>query len=165
MKSVIRRAILSDIDCIYNIIKPYADEGLILPRSNSNIKKNINNFLVAEVDEEIAGVISHYDYGRVLQEVRTLAVKKGFYHQGIGSALLISLVEVLLDKFQHSRIFVLTYSRKFFEKFGFIVIDKDYLPEKIWKDCQKCKEREHCSEIALIYSNSGSFNDETHHQI
>jgi amino-acid N-acetyltransferase len=36
-----------------------------------------------------------------------------------------------------------------FKQFGFDVVDKDFLPMKVWNDCQACLHRENCDEIAM----------------
>ncbi|MDY6932925.1 MAG: GNAT family N-acetyltransferase [Spirochaetota bacterium] len=153
----VRRATLVDVEYIYQIIKSYSDEDIILARTRSNIRKHIKHFLLAEIIDshhlnEVAGVISYYDYGKELKEVRSLAVKRELCGREIGSTLLLYLVRELLNKYLTAKIFTLTYSPDFFRKFGFIEIPKETLPEKIWKDCRTCKNKDNCGEIALVFS-------------
>ena len=144
-----------DLDSAYDLINFYADQGIVLPRSKKNILKEIENFLVARINNQFVGIISFYDYGPNLKEIRSLVVKKNFSNQNIGSSLLINLVNKIIKKNleQIPKIFVLTFSPKFFEKNGFCKVEKSYFPEKIWKDCQKCKNKDDCGETALIYKN------------
>jgi len=44
----------------------------------------------------------------------------------------------------------LTYEQRFFEKLGFVVVNKDTLPLKVWSDCVKCPKRDGCDEIAMV---------------
>jgi amino-acid N-acetyltransferase len=44
----------------------------------------------------------------------------------------------------------LTYEQAFFEKLGFVVVDKDTLPLKVWSDCVRCPKRDGCDEIAMV---------------
>ena len=148
--AVIRKAVPDDINAIYDIIKSYSNDGVILERSHGNIKLSLSDFHVAELNHAIAGVISHFDYGTHLKEIRSLGVKKNFLRRGIGSALLMKVIQDLCRQ-NKPKIFVLTYTPEFFERNGFSVIQKDTLPEKIWKDCSKCKNIDICSEIALEY--------------
>ena len=163
----IRAAAPSDIESIYKLIKHYAEIGVILERSIDDIKSNINNFIVAAMDDRVIGVVTYYDYEKEivefprrhgrrgnqnnLVEVRSLAVEESFHKLGIGRELLLKLIDkVRIEK--EIKIFTLTYRPDFFEKNGFIVVSKESFPEKIWKDCDKCRDREKCGETALVYN-------------
>jgi amino-acid N-acetyltransferase len=152
MKLTIRKAIVSDADSIYSILIRYSVEGVILERTIADIKKNIDKFFIADIKNNIAGVISYYYYSDKLIEVRSLAVKKEYYKKGIGAALLKSLINLLLNDFPKAKIFVLSYHPLFFKKSGFIEVLKDSLPEKIWKDCKNCENQHNCGETALLLS-------------
>jgi amino-acid N-acetyltransferase len=152
MKLIIKKAVFSDIDGIYSILKPYSDDGVILERSIEEIERNIDKFFIAKIKNNIAGVISFYNYSDELMEIRSLAVKKEYYNHGIGIALLKTLVKILLKDYNNVKIFALSYLPQFFKKSDFLEVSKDSLPEKIWKDCQNCVHRFDCHETALIYS-------------
>lgn len=153
MHPVIKNADFSDAESIYDILKPYASEGIILERSLKDIRHSIDRFLTAETKGTITGVISYYDYGKKLKEVRSLAVKKEMSGKGIGRSLLNHLIDILIKKNPDAKIFVLTYSPEFFRKSGFSEVIKDSLPEKIWKDCNNCRHKNECGETALVYNN------------
>ncbi len=146
----IRKATIDDCDPIHAIIEHYAEEKLILTRSHDEIASTIDTFYVAVLDDEsIIGTVSFYNYGNGLNEVRSLGVRKEFLRKGIGSALLKRLMARIAEEAQ-DRLFVLSYAPVFFQKNGFTVVDRDELPEKIWKDCNSCANKDNCSEIALI---------------
>jgi len=146
----IRTATPGDTEPIYQLIKYYAGEGVILERTREDISDNISNFLVAVSGNRIIGSITHYNYGKRLIEVRSLAVDKQYHGTGIGKALLAELIS-RVSSGNTVKIFTLTYRPGFFEKNGFIPVPKDDFPEKIWKDCVNCKDEENCGETALIY--------------
>jgi amino-acid N-acetyltransferase len=151
MTYTIRAAAASDIESIYKLIKHYAEIGVILVRSIDDIKSNISNFIVADIDGRVIGVVTYYDYEKDLMEVRSLAVEESFHGLGIGRELLLKLIDqVKIEK--ETKIFTLTYRPDFFEKNGFVVVPKESFPEKIWKDCDKCRDREKCGETALVYN-------------
>jgi amino-acid N-acetyltransferase len=152
MVFTVRHALKRDIEQIRKLIKFYADEGLILDRDSNDIAQSLDMFLVAEKKNKIYGVISFHDYGAMLKEIRSLAVEKKWEKNGIGSTLLKKIIDILKTRHPESRIFALTYSPLFFKKYGFIEVDKDSLPEKIWKDCKNCKQKDNCGETALILS-------------
>ena len=97
------------------------------------------------------GTATWYDYGENLKEVRSFAIEESFQGMGLGSALLLKLIETIGSK-SGMRIFTLTYKPEFFRKNGFTVVPKDDFPEKIWKDCRNCKDEENCGETALVYA-------------
>lgn len=146
----IRDAMRGDVQQIRRLVHYYAERDIILDRDEEDILASLNTFLVAEYDKKILGIISFYDYGKKLKEIRSLAVENNWKKCGIGSTLLENLIAILCKKFPESKIFVLTFSPQFFQKYGFMIIDKDTLPEKIWKDCKNCKHRDNCGETALI---------------
>lgn len=150
MKPVIRTAEEKDVESIHNLITHFASEGVILERSISDIKKNIASFLVAEADGEIVGTATYFDYGENLKEVRSLAVTESCQGLGVGRELLVNLIRGIKSK-SDAKIFTLTYKPGFFSRNGFTVVPKSEFPEKIWKDCRNCKERDKCGETALVY--------------
>jgi amino-acid N-acetyltransferase len=147
---VIRNATEDDTESIHAIINAYSGDGTLLSRSLDDIASAIGCFYVAEVNGAIAGVITYHDYGDHLKEVRSLAVKKSCLRRGIGSMLLHRLIADLMAA-NNPLLFVLTYAPEFFRKNGFVEINMDTLPEKIWKDCMYCINYSNCSEIALVY--------------
>ena len=152
MKATIRKATINDVQSISSVLKPYTEEGIVLALTNDEIVKRIDNFLVAQYNNEVVGVVSFYDYGIKLKEIRSLAVKKEFFKRGIGRDLVEKLVNGLTREFPDAKIFVLSYYPDFFKKLDFYEIDREELPEKIWKDCQNCKDRDNCGETALVLS-------------
>jgi len=151
MQAEIREAGPSDVESIFRLLAPYSLENIILERSREDIANSIDKFLVAAYDTGIVGTVSHYDYGPMLKEVRSLAVRKGLGGRGIGSELVRGLLGALHGKFPGAKIFVLTCSPGFFSRLGFVEVAKESLPEKIWKDCDHCKNRDNCGETALVF--------------
>jgi amino-acid N-acetyltransferase len=147
----IRKAVKGDVDSIYEIIMSYSEEGILLSRSLEDIHTTIGNFSVAILNDTVVGIISFFDYGDHLKEVRSLAVRKDHLRKGIGSTLLQKLIQELTAG-NTPVIFVLTYAPGFFKKNRFIEINMDGLPEKIWKDCIYCKKQDNCTEIAMEYA-------------
>ena len=148
--AAVRKATGNDIDTIHEIIASYSEDGVLLARSLDDISFTLENFYVAELHNFVVGVITFYDYGDHLKEIRSLAVRKNYLRRGIGSTLLQRLIQDITAA-NMPKIFVLTYTPAFFERNGFAVIDMETLPEKIWKDCMYCKNQDTCHETALEY--------------
>jgi amino-acid N-acetyltransferase len=157
MNPTIYKATIKNINFIYNIIDYYAKKGVILKRTKKDISSEINNFAVAFFDNEPIGVISYFNYGEDLKEIRSFAVLEEFKNRGVGSFLLKYLLKDIFSKIT-PKVFTLTYSPDFFIKNGFSIVSKDTLPQKIWKDCNKCKERDNCGETSLVFTSESNKN-------
>ena len=147
----IQKAELHDVKYIHDLLKYYSEKNLILYRSMDEITNALDQFWVAKKGKQIVGAISYFDYGKKLKEIRSLAVSDSVKQGGLGSKLVRETIEYLHEH-NKPKIFVLTYSPYFFEKNGFKIVPKDTLPEKIWKDCDACKNKDHCTETALIFA-------------
>ncbi len=148
---IIRKPFVEEAEAISALMAINAEKGLVLPRSVDDIRNAIDIFLAAELDGRIVGAVSRYDYGQHLMEIRSLVVADDVGKLGIGTMLL----KVLIRNLHHegaNRIFALSYSPYFFRRNGFIEVPRESLPEKIWKDCQFCKDRDNCGETALLYA-------------
>ncbi|MDR3237682.1 MAG: GNAT family N-acetyltransferase [Spirochaetia bacterium] len=147
---IVRKPFVDEAEAINALMRAHADKGVLLQRDVDEIRNAIDTFIVAELNEKVIGAVSRYDYGQGLIEVRSLVVDDEHGKGGIGSVLVKNLIRVLLRD-GAKKIFALSYSPDFFKKNGFIEVPKETLPEKIWKDCRFCKDRDNCGETALVY--------------
>lgn len=144
-----RSATLPDVEPIYAIIRPYADTGVLLPRSIAELSENIRDFVVAEAGGEVIGCGALHLYGMHLAEIRSIAVRPSAKGLGAGR----KLVEALLDEAARHRvtsICLFTRIPTFFEHMGFGVARREELPDKIYKDCINCPNLFACDEVAMI---------------
>jgi amino-acid N-acetyltransferase len=147
---MIRKAKISDVRSIHVLVMHFADQGLLLPRSLSEIYDHLRDYTVIETsDNNIVGVVALNICWEDLAEVKSLAVRKDYQEQGIGRQLVEHCLSEAVVLGVH-RVFTLTYQPKFFEKLGFKLVDKSSLPHKIWADCIKCPKFPDCDEIALL---------------
>ncbi len=146
----IRRAVVSDVKEIQALINRFARRELMLPKSLNEIYENLRDYFVCQRKKgKLLGVCALHILWEDLAEIRSLAVTEEAQKHGIGK----KLVNRCLREARAlgiSRVFVLTYSREFFEKMGFKEIDKSTLPQKIWSDCLKCHKFPQCDEYAYI---------------
>jgi len=148
---MIRKAKVSEVKDIYQLLSTFSERGEILPRSLSEIYDNLRDYIIyCDGDpESIVGTCAIHVSWEDLAEIRSLAVEGRFTKRGVGKML----VESCLAEAKElgiRRVFVLTYKRQFFEKLGFHLIDKTSLPHKIWSDCLKCIKFPDCDEVAMI---------------
>ena len=87
----VRPARGSDAGHIAGLLAPYAVTGLVLPRSEEEIRHHIANFLVAARGRSgrgrVVGCVALRDYGAGLFEVRSLAVSASETGGGVGSVV------------------------------------------------------------------------------
>ncbi|MFC4778553.1 N-acetyltransferase [Paenibacillus sp. GCM10023252] len=149
MHASCRRATAEDVDVLYDLIKGYAEQGIMLPRSREMLEHLIDTFVVAEVGETVVGCGSLCRLGNDLVEVRSLGISDDYKGLGIGSKLVDSLIEQAREQ-GVPKIMALTYEVPFFQKNGFQIVDKEIFPEKVWKDCVNCPKQHACDEIAVL---------------
>lgn len=80
----------------------------------------------------------------------SIAVAKTSQKKGIGTKLVAAAIAEA-KKIGIKKVFVLTLSKDWFEKQDFEVVEKQTLPEKIFKDCIFCPKLNDCHEVALTY--------------
>ncbi|MHB1126635.1 MAG: N-acetyltransferase [Bacillota bacterium] len=146
-----RKAGMKDVEEIYLLVKHYADKELMLYRSRPQIQETLRDYTVAEKDGTIIATGALHILWGDLGEIRSLAVAPQAERQGLGRMI----VDILLDEARNlgiSRVMALTYQQGFFEKCGFQVVEKETLPQKVWRECIDCPKFPHCDEVAVLRS-------------
>jgi len=145
-----RKATMADIPAVHQLINDYAGKGLMLRRPIMYLYESVRDFVVAVDDnEQIVGVGGLHIMWQDLAEVRSLAVHPSVVGKGVGRGIVDYLVDEAV-KMGLKRVFALTYQQAFFEKCGFSVVQKETLPQKVWKECVYCDRFHNCDEIAMI---------------
>jgi len=147
---MIRAARMDDIPRIHALLSHFADQGLLLGRSLSSLYDQLRDFVVFEEDGRVVGVCALHVCWENLAEIRSLAIDEEYHRRGIGRRLVSACLEEA-TQLGIDRIFTLTYQPGFFRKLGFVPIDKNELPHKVWSDCIHCPKFPDCNEEALIY--------------
>lgn len=152
----IRRAAFDDVETIFTLLREHTVE--VIPRSISDISRNIDRFIVCEVEKKIGGCVAWQILPEVgaprdpSVEIVSLAVRSEFHRQGVGSALVKSLVERIRKLHPHL-IMVLTFTPPFFESLGFRSVPKEELIHKIYSGCINCTKYNSpftCPEVAMV---------------
>lgn len=146
-----RKATMADIPAIHGLINEYALQGLMLRRPMLYLYESVRDFVVAidEATGNLVGVGGLHIMWQDLAEIRSLAVHPSTKGKGVGKGI----VEYLVEEGRQmglKRIFALTYQQGFFEKCGFDVVQKETLPQKVFKECVYCDKFHCCDEIAMI---------------
>ncbi len=149
---MVREATLEDAHAIQNLICFYSEDGKMLFRTLAEIEEKISDFLVYEKHYEIIGICSlKFGWDRLV-EIRSLGVDPRYHRQGIATLMIQGSVERALLRDDCDTAFVLTYAVQLFTRFGFEVVDKMQLPQKVWNDCQACLHKDNCDETAMSLS-------------
>jgi len=145
----VRKATMSDIQHLLQLINSYAAKGIMLPRTEFEMSENIRDFMLAFSGDRLVGCGALHFYSPTSGEIRSLAVHPAAKTRGIGRIV----VETLLGearKFGLHSVFAFTYVEKFFQRLGFVEVERGELPLKAWKDCLRCPKFQACDEIAVV---------------
>ena len=147
--TVVRKARLPDAVNIFDLVNSLSGDGTLLRRSYAEICENIRDFTLAESDGGIfLGCGALHLYGPHLAEVRSIVVKPEAKGQGAGGRILLGLLEEAEQQCVQS-VCLFTRIPDFFFHYGFRVVERTSLPDKIYKDCQTCPRLYACDEVAM----------------
>ncbi len=149
MEPIIRKARITDVNQIKNLINRFANEGKMLPVSVNQLYEGLRNFSVIELNGEVIGCGALKIMWEDLAEISSTAVMEKYQNKGYGNKLIHSILEEA-ETLQIEKVFVLTYVPEFFAKFGFEKIPKSRLPHKVWNDCINCPKFPNCDETAMM---------------
>ncbi len=145
----IRHAKLQDVPEIYSLLKHYSDQGILLPRPQSDIYGALRDFYVAQYDGKIIACAALLIYTKELGEIRSLAVDTSYMKLGLGNKI-VQQIEQDAKYIGLTKLMALTYVVNFFEKLDFKVVEMSELPEKVWGACINCHKFQNCDEIAML---------------
>jgi amino-acid N-acetyltransferase len=145
----VRKARMSDIPDLLNLINGYAARGVMLPRTEFEISESLRDFSVARAAGELVGCGALHFYSPVVGEIRSLAVREEAKTHGVGRQLVETLVNEA-QEFSLACVFAFTYVADFFRKVGFDEVERGALPLKVWKDCLRCPKFQSCDEVAVM---------------
>jgi amino-acid N-acetyltransferase len=150
-----RAARAGDTAAVHRVVAHYAGEGLLLPRTESEIRKNISHFLVLvekrNREEKVLGCVALEPYGPDLAEIRSLAVAPEARGQGrnVGDHLMKAAMDTARRR-KIVRLFAVTHRAEFFSRYGFTPGPRQTVPEKIERDCVTCPKEQRCKLVATV---------------
>jgi len=147
----LQKAKLNNIAKMQELVEDEVANGIILRRSDDEVATNIRSYVLAYKENKLLGYGALHIHSKDLSEIRSLIVSKEARGLGIGK----KIVQFCINEAKElgcKEVLVLTYVAEFFNKMGFVEIDKESIPNhKIWTDCVKCIHFPVCNEISLIY--------------
>lgn len=147
----LRKAQIQDVRQIHALLMDCAKKEFLLPRSFSQLYSHLRDFyvLAERSGRGVHGCCALTIAWEDLAEIRSLAVDEHLRKKGWGG----KLVEACLSEavtLGLYRVFTLTYQKGFFEHLGFVEVEKEKLPQKVWADCINCPKFPECDEIAML---------------
>lgn len=150
MSVSIRTPQAAEVTQVLQLINHESESGTVLAKS----KINPTNYLVAILNGKVVGCIGFKLWQPRLPEIISLVVAPECRQLSLGLKLVEAIILYL--KLQgHYRAFCLTGIPKFFGQFGFVEVDLDFFPDKIYADCRHCKRNAGnpksplCNEVAM----------------
>lgn len=128
----IRQATKRDARAIYNLTRSAVKREELVFRTQQAIEKNIENFYVFEIDENIIACASVTFYAEKpgLAEVGSLYVMPFYHHRGVGKKMVEFGLKVAKERGADTVLALSTQAFTFFTSVcGFVEADKDALPE------------------------------------
>ncbi|MDQ3406164.1 MAG: amino-acid N-acetyltransferase [Actinomycetota bacterium] len=109
---------------------------VLLAKQLVTLYEDVQEFWVAEIDEEIVGCGALHVLWEDLAEIRTVAVLPSALGAGVGHAVVARLIAAARD-LGLARIFVLTFETAFFARHGFIEIDGTPVSPEVYEEMRR----------------------------
>ena len=148
---MIRKARIDDVKAIHGLLMHTEQhEGLVLPRSFSQLYSHLRDFVVAVDDDgKVVGCCALNLIWDNLAEIRSLVVTPAHRGKHLGR----KLVEACLSEavtLGIYKVYTLTEVTGFFSRLGFVEESMDTLNQKIFLDCLNCPRfPDLCNEVAM----------------
>ncbi|MBV1779492.1 amino-acid N-acetyltransferase [Paeniglutamicibacter sp. ABSL32-1] len=118
----VRRAKTSDVKSIRDLVRPLAEDRVLLEKEAVAYYENLQEFFVAEdADGNVIGCGGLHVMWEDIAEVRTLATDSAWRGRGVGHGLLAKLLHEARE-LGVARVFCLTFEVDFFLRNGFTVM-------------------------------------------
>lgn len=132
---VVRRARIADVRKIKALVDGNAGR-VLLEKELVTLYEDMQEFWVAEDNDEVLGCGALHVLWEDLAELRTVAVDKAARGRGVGHALVGRLIE-LARELGLQRLFVLTFETHFFEGHGFVEIEGTPVSQEVYEEMRR----------------------------
>ncbi|BDX32966.1 N-acetylglutamate synthase [Mycobacterium antarcticum] len=132
---VVRRARTSDVPEIKSLVDVYAGK-ILLEKNLVTLYEAVQEFWVAELDDELVGCGALHVLWADLGEVRTVAAHPRLRGRGVGHAVVSRLLDVARE-LHLQRIFVLTFETEFFGSHGFQEIEGTPVTAEVYDEMRR----------------------------
>jgi len=127
----VRRARLTDVKQIWELVGTYAAKGAMLPRTTADIAARIDNYVVA-IDNcgRVLACAALEEYSPSLGEVSSVAVAAAEHGRGLGTQV-VRGIERLARSRDIEELFALSLTDNFFRSMGYAPTTISRYPEKL----------------------------------
>ena len=136
----IRKMVRTDITPVLNLMRPFIEKQILLPRTEQQILEKIDDYIVYELDGGIKACSAFHILDESSAEIAAVAVDQSCSNMGIGPKLISYFIEkAKAEKLE--KVFILTtQTADWFEKLGFVNASLSELPE--WRQKKYDKKRQ-----------------------
>lgn len=128
---VVRPAHAGDVAAIHGLVRRYAAQGALLPRTRRDIGAAIGDFVVVtDTKNRVLACAALSMYSPVLAEVSSVAVARSAQGKGLGT-IAVRGTEAAARERGVVELFAMTTAEAFFESLGFERSSVDQYPEKL----------------------------------
>ena len=138
MNLSVRKARMGDIRAIHALLMTSSADGLLLPRSLTDLYGHLRDFFVVEGDGATVGCGALSIIWENMAEVRSLAVAAHARRKGCGRLIVEACIAEARELDIHRN------------ALGFSIVEKEVLPQKVWVDCVNCPKFPDCDETAVL---------------
>ncbi|WP_028974136.1 amino-acid N-acetyltransferase [Spirochaeta cellobiosiphila] len=124
----IRPMLPEDVSEVLRMMKPFVDQGILVPRSEKDMFQRIKDFVVYAVDGAIHGCGALHLYG-TKGEIAAIAVDPGFRHLGLGQKIVAYLIHKAKELGLDEVFLLTTQTSDWFINLGFELGSVKDLPE------------------------------------
>jgi amino-acid N-acetyltransferase len=156
MAVILRRARPDDVPQILSMVNRFAEQNIMLPRTEEGVRQSLSDWIVAAHEGEpppgepqVVGCGALVPLTDTLVEVRSLAVHESQQGKGLGSVLVERLVELAREQ-EYAQVCALTLREQFFVRLGFELVDRWAISPKVWQACIYCRKFHRCDEVAVL---------------
>jgi len=125
----IRQAKFDDVAEIMHLMDGYVQKGNLVMRTDLDIKNQIDNYYIYEVDHAIYGCGALYELGHGWGEIGAIAVNPAYKSKGVGRGIMQYLIQSAHTKKLKTLFLLTTQAADWFLEFGFIQGHPEDLPE------------------------------------
>jgi N-acetylglutamate synthase-like GNAT family acetyltransferase len=128
--NILRHAVESDVRDIMALMQPYISDGSLKATSEEEVLRMIRSFMVYSVNDQLVAAGTLIEYGKAF-ELAKLCTLPRFQARGRARELVRALIEEGRSRGKET-IFALTvndYVGAFFERLGFVPVERESLPE------------------------------------
>jgi amino-acid N-acetyltransferase len=146
---MLRKAREDDVAPLLALINGYAARNLLLYRTEEALRARLEDFTVAEAGSQVVACGALSLLGPGVGEVRSLAVRDDQAGRGLGSRIVMRLVE---EAGERGLVEVLALTRRvaFFAALGFEPTRRERFLDKLMTDCKACPLNLSCDETAMV---------------